>query len=53
VLAGRPASGDRGAFFLHLAREARPLLLVRGTGDALEGTLRIGGRRIPLPAREG
>lgn len=53
VLAGHPASGDRAGFFLHLAREARPMLLVRREGPAWSGTLWLAGRRAPAPLRAG
>jgi hypothetical protein len=53
VLAGHPAPGDRGGFFMHLARQARPLLLVRREGDAWVGTLRLDGKRAPVPLRAG
>jgi hypothetical protein len=52
VLAGRPATGDRGGFFMHLARDARPMLLVRREGDAWNGTLWLEGRRAPILLRQ-
>ena len=51
VLAGHPASGDRAGFFMHLAREARPMLLVRREGETWGGTLWLDGKRAPIPLR--
>lgn len=53
VLAGHPAPGDRGGFFMHLARQARPMLLVRHEGDAWGGTLWLDGKQAPLSLRAG
>ncbi|HEY5997588.1 MAG TPA: hypothetical protein VIU29_11240 [Candidatus Deferrimicrobiaceae bacterium] len=53
VLAGHPATGDRGGFFMHLARQARPMLLVRREGETREGTLWLAGRSAPIPLRKG
>ncbi len=53
VLTGRPTAGDRACFFLHLARDARPLLLLRREDDGWSGTLRLDDRRSPILLRPG
>ncbi|HEY3489730.1 MAG TPA: hypothetical protein VGK27_06375 [Candidatus Deferrimicrobiaceae bacterium] len=53
VLASHPASGDRAGFFMHLAREARPMLLVRREGGAWGGTLWLDEKRAPIPLLSG